>query len=41
MDAGISNNLPVHPLLWPGRNVDVINVFDTSAQCCAPTTGWP
>ncbi len=32
MDAGISNNLPIYPLLRPGRDVDVIIAFDASAQ---------
>ncbi|PGG99641.1 phospholipase A2 [Blastomyces parvus] len=32
MDAGMSNNLPVYPLLRPGRNVDMIVVFDASAD---------
>lgn len=32
MDAGMSNNLPIYPLLRPGRNVDVIISFDNSAD---------
>lgn len=32
MDAGMSNNLPVYPLLRPGRDVDVIVTFDASAD---------
>ncbi|PGG95704.1 hypothetical protein AJ79_09912 [Helicocarpus griseus UAMH5409] len=32
MDAGMSNNLPIYPLLRPGRNVDMIVVFDASAD---------
>ena len=32
MDAGMSNNLPIYPLLRPGRNVDVIIAFDASAD---------
>ena len=32
MDAGMSNNLPIYPLLRPGRNVDVILAFDASAD---------
>lgn len=32
MDAGMSNNLPIYPLLRPGRNVDVIVAFDASAD---------
>lgn len=30
MDAGMSNNLPIYPLLRPGRNVDVVVAFDAS-----------
>lgn len=32
MDAGMSNNLPLYPLLRPGRDVDVLVVFDASAD---------
>ncbi|EEH22914.1 hypothetical protein PABG_05125 [Paracoccidioides brasiliensis Pb03] len=32
MDAGMSNNLPIYPLLRPGRHVDMIVVFDASAD---------
>lgn len=32
MDAGMSNNLPIYPLLRPGRDVDVLVAFDASAQ---------
>lgn len=32
MDAGISNNLPIYPLLRPGRNVDILIAFDASAD---------
>ncbi|PYH91344.1 phospholipase A2 [Aspergillus ellipticus CBS 707.79] len=32
MDAGMSNNLPIYPLLRPGRDVDVIVAFDASAD---------
>ncbi|KAJ9193104.1 hypothetical protein DTO164E3_8069 [Paecilomyces variotii] len=32
MDAGMSNNLPIYPLLRPGRNVDVVVAFDASAD---------
>ncbi|KAL4893049.1 putative phospholipase A2 [Aspergillus ambiguus] len=32
MDAGMSNNLPIYPLLRPGRDVDVIVSFDASAD---------
>ncbi|KAF9971676.1 hypothetical protein BGZ73_005291 [Actinomortierella ambigua] len=31
-DAGMDNNLPLYPLLRPGRNVDVILAFDSSAD---------
>ena len=33
MDAGMSNNLPIYPLLRPGRNVDIMICFDHSADC--------
>lgn len=32
MDAGMSNNLPIYPLLRPGRDVDMIIAFDVSAE---------
>lgn len=32
MDAGMSNNLPIYPLLRPGRDVDVVIAFDASAD---------
>ncbi len=32
MDAGMSNNLPIYPLLRPGRDLDVIIAFDASAD---------
>jgi phospholipase A2 len=32
MDAGMSNNLPIYPLLRPGRGVDVLVAFDASAH---------
>jgi cytosolic phospholipase A2 len=32
MDAGMSNNLPIYPLLRPGRNVEVLIAFDASAD---------
>ena len=32
MDAGMSNNLPIYPLLRPGRDVDIIIAFDSSAD---------
>jgi phospholipase A2 len=38
MDAGMSNNLPIYPLLRPGRNVDVIIAFDASAD--VKTDNW-
>ncbi|KAI0478921.1 cytosolic phospholipase A2 zeta [Xylariaceae sp. FL0804] len=38
MDAGMSNNLPIYPLLRPGRNVDVIVAFDASADI--KTDNW-
>ncbi|KAG9324934.1 hypothetical protein KVV02_005173 [Mortierella alpina] len=31
-DAGMDNNLPLYPLLRPGRNIDVILAFDSSAD---------
>lgn len=38
MDAGMSNNLPIYPLLRPGRKVDVILAFDASAD--VRTDNW-
>ncbi|POR33649.1 Lysophospholipase [Tolypocladium paradoxum] len=38
MDAGMSNNLPIYPLLRPGRDVDVLIVFDASADI--KTDNW-
>ncbi|EOO03814.1 putative cytosolic phospholipase a2 zeta protein [Phaeoacremonium minimum UCRPA7] len=38
MDAGMSNNLPIYPLLRPGRNVEVIISFDASAD--VKTDNW-
>ena len=38
MDAGMSNNLPIYPLLRPGRDVDVIITFDASAD--VKTDNW-
>ncbi|KAK5220110.1 hypothetical protein LTR72_007641 [Exophiala xenobiotica] len=32
MDAGMSNNLPIYPLLRPGRDVDILIAFDASAD---------
>ena len=32
MDAGMSNNLPIYPLLRRGRDVDVVIAFDASAD---------
>ncbi|KAK2756763.1 hypothetical protein FQN54_005209 [Arachnomyces sp. PD_36] len=32
MDAGMSNNLPIYPLLRPGREVDAVIAFDASAE---------
>ena len=32
MDAGMSNNLPIYPLLRQGRDVDIIVCFDASAK---------
>ena len=39
MDAGMSNNLSIYPLLRPGREVDVIIAFDASADI--RTENWP
>uniref|UniRef100_L2GGG0 Lysophospholipase n=1 Tax=Colletotrichum fructicola (strain Nara gc5) TaxID=1213859 RepID=L2GGG0_COLFN len=38
MDAGMSNNLPIYPLLRPGREVDVLVAFDASADI--KTDNW-
>ncbi|OAA69015.1 cytosolic phospholipase A2 zeta [Cordyceps fumosorosea ARSEF 2679] len=38
MDAGMSNNLPIYPLLRPGRGVDVLISFDASADI--KTDNW-
>lgn len=38
MDAGMSNNLPIYPLLRPGRDVDVVVTFDASAD--VKTDNW-
>ncbi|KAF7544062.1 hypothetical protein G7Z17_g10245 [Cylindrodendrum hubeiense] len=38
MDAGMSNNLPIYPLLRPGRDVDVLIAFDASADI--KTDNW-
>ena len=38
MDAGMSNNLPIYPLLRPGRDVDVLIAFDASAD--VKTDNW-
>lgn len=38
MDAGMSNNLPIYPLLRPGRNVEIIIAFDASADI--KTDNW-
>ncbi|KAF1830123.1 FabD/lysophospholipase-like protein, partial [Decorospora gaudefroyi] len=38
MDAGMSNNLPIYPLLRPGRNVDILVAFDVSAEL--KTDNW-
>lgn len=38
MDAGMSNNLPIYPLLRPGREVDIIIAFDASADI--KTENW-
>lgn len=38
MDAGMANNLPIYPLLRPGRDVDVIIAFDASAD--AKSDNW-
>ncbi|CAN9191656.1 unnamed protein product [Alternaria alternata] len=43
MDAGMSNNLPIYPLLRPGRNVDILVAFDASADVKTDNwlKGWP
>lgn len=38
MDAGMSNNLPIYPLLRPGRNIDILVAFDASAD--VKTDNW-
>lgn len=38
MDAGMSNNLPIYPLLRPGRDVDILVSFDASADI--KTDNW-
>ncbi|KAK2066830.1 hypothetical protein P8C59_000613 [Phyllachora maydis] len=38
MDAGMSNNIPVYPLLRPGRGVEVVLAFDASAD--VRTDNW-
>ncbi|KAG6017149.1 hypothetical protein E4U43_002208 [Claviceps pusilla] len=38
MDAGMSNNLPIYPLLRPGRKVDILVAFDASADI--QTDNW-
>jgi phospholipase A2 len=38
MDAGMSNNLPIYPLLRPGRDVDVLIAFDASSD--VRTDNW-
>ncbi|KAI0014390.1 acyl transferase/acyl hydrolase/lysophospholipase [Xylariaceae sp. FL0662B] len=38
MDAGMSNNLPIYPLLRPGRDIDIIVAFDASAD--VKTDNW-
>lgn len=38
MDAGMSNNLPIYPLLRPGRDVDIVVTFDASADI--KTDNW-
>jgi cytosolic phospholipase A2 len=38
MDAGMSNNLPIYPLLRPGRDVDILVAFDASAD--VKTDNW-
>ena len=38
MDSGMSNNLPIYPLLRPGRDVDILIAFDASADI--KTENW-
>ncbi|KAK3353028.1 acyl transferase/acyl hydrolase/lysophospholipase [Lasiosphaeria hispida] len=38
MDAGMSNNLPIYPLLRPGREVEIVVAFDASADI--KTDNW-
>ena len=38
MDAGMSNNIGIYPLLRPGRDVDMLVVFDASADI--KTENW-
>ncbi|KAH6685893.1 cytosolic phospholipase A2 zeta [Plectosphaerella plurivora] len=38
MDAGMSNNLPIYPLLRPGRGVEILVAFDASADI--KTENW-
>jgi phospholipase A2 len=38
MDAGMSNNIPIYPLLRPGRDVDIVLAFDASADI--KTENW-
>ncbi|KAI1461344.1 FabD/lysophospholipase-like protein [Annulohypoxylon moriforme] len=38
MDAGMSNNLPLYPLLRCGRDIDIIVAFDASAD--VKTDNW-
>ncbi|KAK5660334.1 hypothetical protein OQA88_12875 [Cercophora sp. LCS_1] len=38
MDAGMSNNLPIYPLLRPGRDVEIVIAFDASADI--KTDNW-
>lgn len=38
MDAGMSNNLPIYPLLRPGRGVEILVAFDASADI--KTDNW-
>ena len=38
MDAGMSNNIPIYPLLRPGRDVDILIAFDASADI--KTENW-
>ncbi|KAI9754831.1 MAG: hypothetical protein M1815_005402 [Lichina confinis] len=38
MDAGMSNNLPIYPLLRPGRDIDIVVAFDSSS--CIRSENW-